>query len=68
MQKTIGTLKDEIMTISKRLQQERKVRTGLELEVKSWKDSVEEARMMHSLSEDSYDKVHRELEFVSSQL
>jgi len=40
----------------------------MELELKSSKDSTEESKMMYSLSEDNYDKVHRELEFVSNQL
>ena len=68
LQKTISTLKEEVITLSKRVQQERKIRTSMELEVKSSKDSTEEAKMMYSLSEDNYDKVHRELEFVSNQL
>jgi hypothetical protein len=53
------------MTVTQKLVDERKAKTSLEIEVRRMMDCVNEVKMVHSLSEDSHDKIQRELDFIS---
>jgi DNA gyrase/topoisomerase IV subunit A len=66
-QKTIDVLKEEIISVTKKLTDERKIKTSMELKIRKMQDQVNEVKVLHSLSEDSHDKVSRELEFINDQ-